>query len=59
MKKNIKEDAPTNSMGTASSVTGTGKIDTFDPLMKKNKKVKILTRFKDFIKNDKRARTPN
>jgi hypothetical protein len=32
--KKIKEDeAPTNVMGTSSSISGTGNIDTFDPLL--------------------------
>ena len=32
--KKIKEEAPTNAMGTSSSISGTGNIDTFDPLIK-------------------------
>ena len=33
-KKPVKEDeAPTNAMGTSSSTSGTGPIDTFDPLL--------------------------
>jgi hypothetical protein len=33
--KKLKEDeAPTNAMGTSSSTSGTGPIDTFDPLLK-------------------------
>jgi hypothetical protein len=54
--KHIVEDSPTMSMGTSSSSTGAGKITTFDPLMKTNKKTKILTRFKDLGLNDKRNR---
>jgi len=30
----LQEEFPTNSMGTSSSTSGTGPIDTFDPLMK-------------------------
>lgn len=33
IKKYIREDAPTNSMGASSSVAGTGAIDTFDPIL--------------------------
>ena len=33
--KKIKEnEGPTNAMGTSSSTSGTGPIDTFDPLLK-------------------------
>lgn len=42
--KNIKEDAPTNAMGSSSSTQGTGPITTFDPKLKKKK---ILKRFKE------------
>jgi hypothetical protein len=45
--KKIKEDeAPTNVMGNSSSVSGTGPIDTFDPLLFLKKKKKIITRKK-------------
>lgn len=30
----VTEEAPTNVMGTSSSVTGSGPIDTFDPLLR-------------------------
>ena len=45
----LKEDgvapAPVNAMGGSSSTAGTGGIDTFDPLMKKRKKLSdIITR---------------
>jgi hypothetical protein len=45
-KKIVKEDTPTNSMGTSSSVAGSGAVDTYDPLMRK-KKPRVLKRFKD------------
>jgi hypothetical protein len=37
--KPIKEDSavPVNSMGTSSSIAGSGGIDTFDPMLSKNK----------------------
>ena len=40
--KKITEDvvAPTNSMGTSSSVPGAGAIDTFDPILRRNKIIK-------------------
>ena len=50
MAKEIQEDGagamvagtpsavPVNSMGSSSSTAGTGGIDTFDPLLQKNKK---------------------
>jgi hypothetical protein len=57
---NIKEDgiapAPVNAMGGSSSTAGTGGIDTFDPLMKKPKKLRdILSRktLKDFRGSNK------
>jgi hypothetical protein len=48
-KKIVKEDAPTNSVGTSSSIAGTGAVDTYDPLLtKKIKKIsRVLKRFKD------------
>jgi len=58
-QKGIKEEAPTNSMGFSSSIAGTGKIDTFDPLLKDKKKNRVLTRFKDLVKDDKRNRKSN
>ena len=40
-KKEIKEDeGPLNVMGTSSSTSGTGPIDTFDPLMAIKKRLK-------------------
>lgn len=44
--KDLREDAPTNSMGASSSTPGTGAIDTYDPLLKKTP----LKRFKAFLK---------
>jgi hypothetical protein len=45
MNKTLKEDGeafssttPENAMGSSSSTAGTGGIDTYDPLLKKNKK---------------------
>jgi len=46
-KKKINEEAPTNVMGTSSSVAGSGPIDTFDPLLK----------FKSLIKRRKQPKT--
>lgn len=34
IKENEGGEAPTNAMGHSSSVSGTGNIDTFDPLLK-------------------------
>ena len=51
MKKPVKEDGefvsnvPANAMGGSSSTAGTGGIDTFDPLLKKGKKLRnMITR---------------
>lgn len=49
MKKKLKEEAPTNSMGSSSSVASTGSIDTFSPVMKKKKKLRNII-------NDRRNR---
>lgn len=38
-KKNIKEESPTNVMGSSSSV-GSGPISTFDPILFKKKLIK-------------------
>jgi hypothetical protein len=35
----VKEEFPTNSMGSSSSTAGTGPIDTFDPLLGIKKKI--------------------
>jgi len=35
----LKEEAPTNAMGTSSSTSGTGPIDTFDPILSLKKKI--------------------
>ena len=51
MSSNIKEDAPTNSMGASSSTAGLGPIDTYDPLLK-TKRGKPMT-FHRFIKTKK------
>lgn len=44
--KPLKEDgiasAPVNAMGGSSSTSGTGGIDTFDPLLKKPKKLRVI-----------------
>jgi len=43
----VKEDAPTNSMGTVAA------IQTYDPLLFANtKKRQMLRRFKSFLKTD-------
>lgn len=49
MNKTIKENGeafssttPSNAMGFSSSTAGTGGIDTYDPLLKKNKNKKSL-----------------
>lgn len=38
LRKYLKENAPTNSMGASSSTPGTGNIDTFDPVMRFHKR---------------------
>lgn len=40
----ISEEFPTNAMGTSSSTAGTGPIDTFDPLLFKKMKKKMIRR---------------
>lgn len=43
----IKEDAPTNSMGSSSATPGSGAIDTFNPVLNRNKVVKrVVTMWK-------------
>ena len=46
--KIIKEQSPTNSMGGSSSAQGP--IQTFDPLLGRKKKKKVLKRFKNFLR---------
>lgn len=43
-KKNLKEEAPSNAIGDSSSVSGSGPIDTFSPLIrfKKKKKKEVI-----------------
>lgn len=49
--KVVKEQSPTNSMGGSS--TSQGPIQTFDPLLRKGKKKKVLKRFKNFLRVSK------
>lgn len=49
--KNLSENAPTNVMGSSSSVHGSGAVDTFDPLLIKKK----LKRFKDVTTREKKT----
>lgn len=44
----VLEDAPTCSIGSSGSVSGTGNISLFDPLLK-GKKRTMLRRFKTFV----------
>ena len=53
----IIEDGPTNSMGSSGSTHAPGKIDTFEPLLTNKpitRRKENVTRFKDFLKNDRR-----
>jgi hypothetical protein len=47
----LKEDmgataVPVNNMGTSSSTAGTGGIDTYDPLLKRKKKLREIIKRK-------------
>jgi hypothetical protein len=51
-RKYLSEEAPTNAMGTSSSTSGSGPVDTFDTLMKlKNKILKRKSPVDVSIKN--------
>jgi hypothetical protein len=50
-KKELKEEAPTVCMGSSSSTSGTGPIDTFDPVLRK-KKVEKRKPFNNDTKKD-------
>ena len=52
VKKELKEEAPTNSIGTSSSTSGTGSIDTLDPIISVKKKI-LKKRFDDLHSNQK------
>jgi hypothetical protein len=39
MNKELKEDAPTNAIGTSSSTPGTGAVDTYDPILFQRKQI--------------------
>lgn len=56
-QKISNEEAPTNAMGSSSSIARTGNIDTYDPKLggKKKKPLKRLS-FKDFVKGGRNSK---
>ena len=58
MTKELKEDAPTNSLGASSSTPGTGPVDTYDPILFQHKKIvrRIVGTWKKGVQNDRGIR---